>query len=124
MTQFTIKTETTEEFFKRGRQWAKAADQGKRLPQVRGISFEDPVEMMQLVTATRLALFRAVRDMPGSITEIAQRLHRDRSAVKRDVDELARAGLVTVSEKPLPGHGRMKEVRATAQRFRLMAEIG
>jgi predicted transcriptional regulator len=62
--------------------------------------------------------------MPGSITEIAQRLHRDRSAVKRDVDELARAGLVTVTEKPLPGHGRMKEVRATARRFRLMAEIG
>jgi hypothetical protein len=59
MTPFTIKTETTEEFFKRGRQWAKAADQGKRLPQVRGISFEDPVEMMQFMTATRLALFRA-----------------------------------------------------------------
>ncbi|MDD3355284.1 hypothetical protein [Zoogloea sp.] len=40
-----------------------------------------------------------------------------------DVDELARAGLVTVSEKVLPGHGRMKEVRATAQRISLMAEV-
>ena len=68
-------------------------------------------------------LFRAVKEMPGSITEISERLHRDRSAVKRDVDELERAGLVTVAEKVLPGHGRMKEVRATAHRFSLQAEI-
>ena len=45
------------------------------------------------------------------------------SAVKRDVDELARADRVTVSEKVLPGHGRMKEVRATEQRISLMAEV-
>jgi predicted transcriptional regulator len=61
--------------------------------------------------------------MPGSITDIAERLRRDRSAVKRDVDEMERAGLVTVAEKVLPGHGRMKEVRATARRLRLQAEI-
>lgn len=61
--------------------------------------------------------------MPGSITEISERLHRDRSAVKRDIDELERAGIVTVSEKVLPGHGRMKEVRATAQQVCLMAVV-
>lgn len=55
--------------------------------------------------------------MPGLITEISGRLHRERSAVKRDVDELECAGLVTVSEKALPGHRRMKEVRVTALRF-------
>ena len=79
--------------------------------------------MVKLITSARLALLRAIKEMPGSITQIAERLHRDRSAVKRDVDELARAGLVTVSEKVLPGRGRMKEVRATAQRIRLMAEV-
>ena len=51
------------------------------------------------------------------------RLHRDRSAVKRDVDEMERAGLVTITEKVLPGHGRMKEVRVVANRFRLQADI-
>ncbi len=61
--------------------------------------------------------------MPGAIAQISGRLHRDRSAVKRGVDELARAGLVTVLEKVLPGHGRMNEVRATAQRISLMAEV-
>ena len=123
MTKLIVKTGTEEDFFKRGRQLARAADRGERLPDERIISFEDPADVMKLITSPRLALFRTVKEMPGSITEISGRLHRDRSAVKRDVDELERAGLVTVSEKVLPGHGRMKEVRATALRFSLQAEI-
>jgi len=123
MTKLIVKTGTEEDFFKRGRQLARAADREERLPDERIISFEDPADVMKLITVARLALFRSVKEMPGSITEISERLHRDRSAVKRDVDELERAGLVTVAEKVLPGHGRMKEVRATALRFSLQAEI-
>lgn len=123
MTKLTIKTATEDDFFKRGGQLARAADQGEALPDERIISFEDPADMMRLITSARLALFRAVKEMPGSITEISERLHRDRSAVKRDVDELERVGLVTIAEKVLPGHGRMKEVRAAAKRFSLQAEI-
>ena len=123
MTKLTIKTGTEEDFFKRGRLLAKAADRGQPLPDERIISFEDPADVMKLITAARLALFRAVKEMPGSITQISERLHRDRSAVKRDVDELERAGLVMIADKVLPGHGRMKEVRATASRFSLQAEV-
>lgn len=43
--------------------------------------------------------------------------------MKRDIDELERAGLVTVADEVLPGHGRMKEVRVTADRFCLQAEV-
>jgi predicted transcriptional regulator len=123
MSKLTIKTSTEDEFFQRGRQLARAADLGEVLPNESTISFEDPADVVRLITAARLALFRTIKEMPGSITEISERLHRDRSAVKRDVDELARAGLVTVAEKILPGHGRMKEVRATAQRISLVAEF-
>ena len=123
MTKLTMKTGTEKDFFKRGRQLAWAADHGEPLPDERTISFEDLADLMKLITSARLTLFRAVKEMPGSITEISERLHRDRSAVKRDVDELERAGLVMVAEKVLPGHGRMKEVRATAQRFSLQAEV-
>ena len=123
MTKLTIKTGTEDAFFKRGRQLAQAVDSGKTLAQERIISFEDPYELIKLITATRLTLFRTVKETPGSITDIATRLHRDRSAVKRDLDELQRAGLVTIIEKMLPGHGRMKEVRATATHFKLMAEV-
>lgn len=123
MTKITVKTASEEDFFKHGRNLAQAADRGDPLPDEHIVSFEDPGDLMKLVTVARLALFRSVRDMPGSITQISERLHRDRSAVKRDVDELARAGLVMVEEKSLPGHGRMKEVRATAKRFSLQAEV-
>ena len=123
MSKLTIKTGTEDDFFRRGRQLAQVADRGQTLPAESTISFEDPADVVKLITAARLALFRAIKEMPGSITEISERLHRDRSAVKRDVDELARAGMVTVSEKVLPGHGRMKEVRATAQQVSLMAVV-
>lgn len=123
MTKLTIKTGTTEEFFVRGRRLARTADRGEALPDERVVSFEDPAELIKLVSAGRLALFRAVKEQSGSITELARRMHRDRSSVKRDVDELERFGLVTVSSTLLPGHGRMKEVRATASRFRLQAEV-
>ena len=123
MTSLIIKTGTESDLFKRGRQVARAADKGESVPKERVIRFEDPADVMKLITAGRLALFRAVKETPGSITDIAGRLHRDRAAVKRDLDELERFGLVIMAEKVLPGHGRMKEVRATATRFRLVAEV-
>ena len=46
-------------------------------------------------------------------------MKRDRSAVTRDVAALGIAGLVTVTEKIHPGHGRMKEVRARANAIKL-----
>ena len=123
MTQLSIKTGTEADFFKDGRALARAADQGAPLPESRIISFEDPAELMKLVSTARLALLRMVKESPSSITAIALRLQRDRSAVKRDIDALQRAGLLTVAVKVLPGHGRTKEVRATAHRFSLVAEL-
>lgn len=116
-----IKAGGAEEFFQRGRNIAKLADRRKKIPEEKIIAFEDPEEFSRLMTAGRMALFREVKASPGSITEISARLHRDRSAVKRDVDELARAGLLVVEELPLPGHGRKKEVRAVARRVVLSA---
>ncbi len=115
----TIKVASVDEFFKRGKTTAKLADKGKRIPRERIISFEDPEDLARLITTAKLMLFREVKECPGSITDLSQRLHRDRSAVKRDVDELERFGLVEVEEKPFPGHGRIKEVRAVADQVLL-----
>ena len=100
MKQLTIKTGTEADFFSRGRELAKAADRGEMLLESHIISFEDPADMMKLITEGRLALFRAVKEMPGSISEVAHRLRRNRSAVKRDIDALAQAGLVTIAPGP------------------------
>ena len=123
MTKLTITTGSEQAFFEHGRRIARALDRGEHLPTERVLSFEEPEEMMRLMTSARLALFRAVKEQPGSITAIAQRLHRDRSAVKRDLDALLAAGMVTVDEKVLPGHGRMREVRAIAHSVRLQADV-
>ncbi len=123
MNKLTIKTATEDNFFQRGRELSKALDRSESIVAERIVSFEDPVEVMKLITESRLALFRAVKESPGSITQISQRLHRDRSAVKRDVDALERAGLVSISNKVLPGHGRMKEVCVTAQKVSVQAIV-
>jgi predicted transcriptional regulator len=116
-----IKTSSVEDFFKRGRAAARLADQGKPIPAERVIAYEDPEDLARILTTAKIALFRAIKERPGSITDIATRLKRDRSAVKRDIDDLAQAGLVSVEEKPSPGHGRLKEVRAAADRVVLEA---
>lgn len=123
MKNVILKAGTEQDFFQRGKALARQADAGKALPDERTVSFEDPAELLRLLTASRLDVFRSVKNEPGSITVIAGRLHRDRSAVKRDVDQLAQAGLVTIETKVLPGHGHMKEVRAAAACFKLEAMV-
>src|SRR6266567_3561503 len=106
--KLTITTGTERDFFERGKEFARKLDRGERLQPERIISFEDPEDLLELVTSARVDLFRAVKEEPGSIAEIARRLHRDRSAVKRDVDILAAAGLVLVEVRSFHGHGLMK----------------
>lgn len=122
--KLTITTGTEKDFFERGKKIARKLDQGESVEPECVISFEDPQELLELVTTARMNLFRSVKAEPGSIAEIARRLHRDRSAVKRDVDKLAQAGLFNVELKSLSGHGRMKLVTAAADTFQLMAQVG
>ena len=123
MKNVTLKAGNEQDFFRRGKVLARLADAGQPMPEERTVSFEDPADLLRLLTASRLEVFRSVKGEPGSITVIAGRLQRDRSAVKRDVEQLAQVGLVTIETKPLPGHGHMKEIRAAAGIFRLAATV-
>lgn len=123
MSKIAIKTGSTSEFFARGRRLAKLADEGKPIPAEQIITFEDPADLARVLTSTRIQLIRRIKARPGSITAIAQDLGRDRSAVKRDVDVLAQFGILMVVDKPLPGHGRHKEVRTAARKLKLEAAI-
>jgi len=123
MKNVTLKAGNEQDFFRRGKVLARLADAGQPMPEERTVSFEDPADLLRLLTASRLEVFRSVKGEPGSITVIAGRLQRDRSAVKRDVEQLAQVGLVTIETKPLPGHGHMKEIRAAAGVFRLEATV-
>lgn len=120
MKTLTLKTGTDTDFFKRGKVLAKLADKGGKLPEESIVSFEDPADLLHLLTANRLALFKAIKEQPGPLSELSNRLQRGREAIRRDVGELAKAGLVTLEIQP--GQDRM--VRASARSFRLEARLG
>jgi predicted transcriptional regulator len=124
MKQATVKIATETDFFQRGRELARLVDRTEALPEECVISFEDPDEMLKLLTTARLNLLRTIKEQPGSITQLAQRLRRDRGAVKRDVDKLASYGLVAIQSATSPAQGRTKEIHPRAQRLRLEASIG
>ena len=69
-----IKTGNVEDFFKRGREVARLADQGKPILAERVIAYEDPEDLARILTTAKIALFRVIKDRPGSITDIAARL--------------------------------------------------
>lgn len=123
MRNITVRTGTAEDFFKRGKEIARQVDRGENPAAEYTLTFEDPGDMFAVMSPARLDIFRAAKAEPASITAIAQRLHRDRSSVKKDVDILAAAGLLDIEETPLPGHGRQKFVSATADRICLQAVV-
>jgi len=124
MFKVTITTGSVEEFFARGKTLARKVDNGEIIEPSTFIMFEDPEDILEIVTKSRICLFRAVKEEPGSITDIALRLHRDRSAVKRDVDVLVGAGLIQIYDVPHHGHGRKKYLKAAAEEFQLLAQVG
>jgi predicted transcriptional regulator len=102
-------------FVKRGRERAKAITAGLPFPPSRGITFESPAEMVRLLTPARLDLFDAVKKQTVSIRDLAAKLGRDVSAVRRDVSALEKFGIVQSQQVVNPGHGRVRVVSAPAK---------
>jgi predicted transcriptional regulator len=117
MSKIKVIQEPTEDFFKRGREIARQADSSGPVVTSLMISFEDPRDITRLLSTAKLTLLATVRNAPASITDLAKTLHRDRSAVKRDVSDLVSIGVLSVRDVPHPGHGIKKEVSATSQKI-------
>jgi len=121
-----ISTGTVEDFIHRSRERAKKIGRGELLrPEVR-ITFEDPLEMLQALSAQRMRVIKTVRkhraDNP-TVTTLASILRRDRRAVSRDVQVLESLGLLRTVTKRNPGHGTMKVVESLAEKYYLTAAI-
>ena len=123
MRRTEIRVERVDTFFERGRKLARSADRGDTIAPTRVVAFEDVESLLHVLTAKRVLLLRELRETPASIGDLAKRLKRDRSAVTRDVQLLEGCGVVQVTEKPLPGHGRMKWVSPVARDIRLTAQL-
>jgi len=112
-----------DSFFARGRKLAAAADRGDPIPFSRVIAFEDVEALLHVLTAKRVLLLKQVKETPTSISLLAKKLKRDRSAVTRDIQVLERFGVIQVTEKPLPGHGRQKWITPLAGEIQLTAVL-
>ena len=123
MRKTEIRVEPVDSFFERGREFAKLADRGSPIPQSRVVAFDDIESLLHVLTEKRVLLLKQVKETPASISDLAKKLKRDRSAVTRDIQILERFGVVQVSEKPLAGHGRQKWVTPVARHIQLTAQL-
>lgn len=122
-----MKTIVTVESFDEmsSRKQARAAKLDAKAPIAaeRRISFDRPQDMAAFLTGPRVRLLAAAIDQPRSVTELASALHRNRSAVSRDIRALREHGMLAVTMQVNPGHGLVAIVRATANEFHLEARI-
>jgi predicted transcriptional regulator len=114
---------TPEDFFERSVKRARRLDRGEKLASQLRLTFEDPADLLRVLTAQRVRVIHAVRMKPAPVTDLAIVLKRDRTAVKRDVKILTSFGLVRIHEETNPGHGRRKIVQPLASKYELVATI-
>lgn len=122
-TRVKLMVSSTEEYFERARKRAQAMDRGEMPAPGITISFEDPADLMELLTSARVRLLHRVKEAPQNISALAAGLKRDVRAVSRDVSLLEKAGLLRTSYRSNPGHGRLKLVEPVAQEYRLVANL-
>lgn len=72
--------------------------EGKRLEPEKVVTFADPLDLIESLTANRMRLLQAVRREPRSVSGLASGLGRSRGAVSQDVGELAKLGLLTIRQ--------------------------
>jgi len=118
-----VSTGTADEFFERSLERARKIDRSEKLIPEITLTFEDPAEMMQLLSTQRVRIIECLRKNSVPISELATILKRDRKAVSRDVKLLESFGLVKTHDTPNPGHGKMKVVETLAAKYQLVATI-
>jgi predicted transcriptional regulator len=124
MTQVIIRTDPVKGFFDRARKAAQKADRGQSFKKSATISFEDPQEMFMVLSQARRRLMLEVMDEPKTITQLTAKLHRERSAIIKDIGLLEKLGLLVSQKRSNPGHGVEKLVRAVAPKIELIASLG
>jgi predicted transcriptional regulator len=122
--KIVVRTGDVAAFFDRAKDAARRADQGGEFDGKITLSFEDPQKMFTVLSVARRRLMQAIMQEPMTINELVERLHRDRSAITKDVGLLERMGLVVSQRQPNPGHGFQKLVKPVAAKIEMVATLG
>ena len=118
-----INTDGFEGYAKRAVTRARKLDRRDLIQPEITITFDNPLAMLEVLTAERIRLVQKVRTKSFSITALAAALGRDPKSVRRDVLKLERAGVIRTRERINPGHGRAKVVEPVALEYRLTAVL-
>jgi len=124
MTKVVIRTDEVMGFFSRAKEVALRADQGAAFDGKIILSFEDPQRMFTVLSAARCRLMLEVMNTPKTISELSEKLHRDRSSVTKDVGMLEKMGLLISQKQSNPGHGIQKLVQSVAPKIEMVATLG
>ena len=124
MAKIVIRTDDVAEFFSRASDAARRADRGKAFEGKVTLSFEDPQRMFTVLSEARRRLMLEVMHEPKTINELSHRLHRNRSAITKDVGLLEKMGLLVSQRQSNPGHGIQKVVRSVAPKIEMVATLG
>jgi predicted transcriptional regulator len=119
----TVSSGSVEAFIGRSLERARRMDRGERLPSEITMTFENPADLVRVLSVERVRVIHAVRKKPAPVSELAATLRRDRKAVKRDVSVLQSFGLVNAREEVNPGHGRRRIIEPRAGKYQLVATI-
>ena len=80
--------------------------------------------MFTVLSKSRRRLLLEVMDEPKTMTQLTLKLHRERSAIAKDVGLLEKLGLLVSQKRPNPGHGIEKLVRSVAPKIEMLASLG
>jgi predicted transcriptional regulator len=122
--KIVVRTGDVAGFFDRARDAAQRADKGGVFEGKVTLSFEDPQKMFTVLSESRRRLMQEIMQAPQTINELAGRLHRDRSAITKDVGLLERMGLIVSQRQSNPGHGIQKLVMPVATKIEMVATLG
>ena len=119
----TVSSGSVEAFMGRSLGRARKLDHGDGLAPEITMTFEDPADLVRVLSAERVRVIHAVREKPAPVSVLAATLGRDRKAVKRDVTLLESFGLVKARDEINPGHGRRRIIEPLAAKYQLVATI-
>jgi predicted transcriptional regulator len=119
----SIKVESFEQMRKRKLARARRLDQRVRIEPEAHITFERVEDLVACLTPLRLRIIETARRKALSVSELADVLERNRTAVQRDLKVLTRCGLVEMTRRSNPGHGVVQIVQAVAGRFTVTAQV-
>jgi predicted transcriptional regulator len=110
-------------FFGCAREHARKLDRGERLAPEMTISFENPSDIMLVLSPQRIRVLEFARKGAKPVSALASGLNRDTRAVSRDVELLEQFGLLRTRYEANPGHGRRRIVEPRAEKYQLIAIV-